>query len=89
MHHTGLATIEPYYSVNESLIWLFYQQAGGDIRYEKRLKGGNWSPGANLAVNDCLNGSSLAAVFYYGGVGSTFAYPNVVRIILPIHIQFT
>lgn len=77
MIKTSLATMNAYYSV-VATSWLFYQQMNGDIGYYYRSFNGTWQGGASLGIADCSNQSSIAAIYYSGGIGNNLSHEIVV-----------
>ena len=67
MMQTGLAPVYIQGSEYNNLV-LFYQDEGGDIRYDQTLEDGSWMQGNNLGINDAIEKTPIAAITYFSFV---------------------
>ena len=62
MKRTGLASV--YLGSESSTLALFYQNEGGDLRYDQLLGDGSWKQGDNLGIKDTMEKTPIAAITY-------------------------
>ena len=60
---TGLAPV--YLGSEYNNLALFYQDEGGDLRYDQTLEDGSWKQGNHLGINDAIEKTPIAVITYY------------------------
>ena len=49
---------------NVDLVYVFYQQSTGDLRYARFSGNAVWQASESLGLNEVMNGTSLGAIEY-------------------------